>query len=211
MFEIKDNSLITKEQVFCIKTKHDKIEVIGEIPISSRVFCIAKCGMNTYSFPLMYKETTNTGNVFSSIFFVDDGFLNHYRLNENAECCFSIKVDNCLLENTQKLSISPRVSANNSIFKDSILKEINSLKQDLVAFKSNTLETNTNMKKGMIPIATGLGEEYLWDYPFSDLHNKLVKTIELEKQIAECISDLTKRVNDLETKILDHIYESYNI
>lgn len=210
MFEIKNNDLIIKEQVFCINTKHDRIEVIGKIPISSRVFCIVECGFNKYDFPLMYKETLTEGNVFSSVFFLDDNFLNNYRLN-NTECNFYIKVNNCILNNKQALSISPKVSSNNSIFKDSILKEINSLKQDLVAYKSPAIIPNQSIKKGMVPVATGLGNMYVWDFPFSDLHNKLTKVIELETEIANCISDLTKRVNELETKILDHIYESYNI
>lgn len=211
MFKIKDNKLITTEHVFCVKTSYDTLEVVGEYPISSRVFCKVKGANLNYTFPLSYEATTEDGNVFSSIFYLDDNFINYYHNNPTAEYKFSIIINNVNIDNEQIFTINPKLSSNNSIIKDSLLKQINDIRQELVAYKSSRLKVNKKLQKGMVPIATGFNNDYTWDYPFNDIMNKLIKVAELENNIANHLNDLTNRVNDLEKQLLEHIYEGYNI
>jgi hypothetical protein len=63
----------------------------------------------------------------------------------------------------------------------------------------------------MTPIATGNADEYIWDFPFVSLYNQVKELIKLNTNLAEQNANLVEKVNKLEKKLTDHIYEEYEL
>ena len=65
--------------------------------------------------------------------------------------------------------------------------------------------------KGMVPMATGIYNEFVWDFPFSDLRAKVLELSELVLKLSTQNTQLTERINTLEQKVNEHIYEQYQL
>lgn len=210
MLKIKDNKLETCELLY-IHSTQSTIEVVGDFPITSKVKCYIEGPFQTYYFPLVYKETIDEGNVFSSVFIIDDNSLTIQKLNNNTQCSFYIQIDNTVIEGKQLIELNPKIISNIDSQVSTLIKEVNDLKQ-LVKGRLNELTIcNSDIKKGMVPVATGVGDTYTWDYMFDNITKNLTELSSIMTNVSSAIDVLTKRINDIEVKLHDHIYESYYI
>lgn len=210
MFKIKDNTLITQSN-YNINSIGTTIDVVGEIPIASNVMCHITGPFNEYSFALNYKETTDEGNTFSSPFIIDDNSLKIQKLNSESACYFYITINGVIIDNKQLITISPKLISTADRQIVYLIKEVNTLKQELKTQIASFKTTEANIKKGMVPVATGVGDGFVWDYLFDNVTKNVEDLAKLMTKTSEALDALTKRVNDIEEKLHNHMYENYYI
>ena len=72
--------------------------------------------------------------------------------------------------------------------------------------------TEAELQKGAVPVATGYGNTYVWDYPnliIKDLLEKMKKSSEILIDLSEQNKYLVNKVSELETKLNNHLNEQY--
>lgn len=219
IYQIKDNAIITDTSaIVSISNTRNKISVVVEAPISSVVFLTIKGFKKPYVIPLFFVRTSEEGNIFSeSIQFL----LEHIKyIGEHPSKVYegTLSVDGIPVEGTIKFMVnSMKVALNNRQDNDTLVKltkEYAKLKSEIYMIKKTYPKFNkstVDLRKGMVPVATGSDNEYVWDYPLGTLHSQVKELIKLNKELAEQNSKLTEKVSELEKKLTDHIYEEYEL
>lgn len=210
MFIIKNKELQTTEYKFQILKPDTTIEIVGEIPISSTVMCHVVGFSEEYMFPLMYKETLDIGNVFSSIFYIDSICTNYFKKYPDKEYKIYFTVDKLKLNNEQSIIFNPKLKHNSNNLLEGLVKQVSEILQKINIINM-PFEPNKDIKKGMIPVATGIGKQYTWDYPFETLSEIVKELSDIVTKLSNENLNLTNRVNDLEKNMIKHIYEQYEL
>ena len=212
MFKLINSCLQTNTSYFTVDRPTAKIEVITNTPISSIIECEV-LGLNfEYKFPLNYEYSTDEGNVFGNTFLIDDKVANFIRLNPNNNYRFRLVLNGKVINNEQNLRFNPKIVANFNGLYYALLKEVSVLKQDLVAFRSSRgIRPDAKVAKGMVPIATGNGTEYTWDFIYGDVADKLEKYAKLVSDLVESNNNLSSRLLKIEKDLTNHLYKNYDI
>lgn len=194
------------------------IKVECKYPKDSTLMCYIEGYVPITYFPLSWSgETTNDGLIFTGRLLFNKQMINYIAEHENNYLCF--KIARTKIENKQKFSINYA----------SIERVINALPNTYMQLTesvnnlSNRVDTFVNRQyyntrfitdenktiKGMIPVAVDNNGNYKWDFPFIKEKEILNQSINLLKDISKQISLLNDRVNTIEKKLMDHIYEGY--
>ena len=206
-----DNVLITDNNQFYLSKSTDVLTInIGKRPTTSKVMCHTIGFENDYFFPLVFKEFDDDGNaIFQSVFLLEAKQLDYYK-SIKKDFKFYITIDNAKITNEQILVINPKLILIDNSLLNEVYKNINELRQELKSQNSRFNGTD-HIKKGMVPISTGVGTDYIWDYPNSNILKLLKESSELNLKLMKQCEDLTDRVNRLEKTLTDHIYEQYTL
>lgn len=218
-FEIRDNTIITDTSVVLGITKlNNDISILTDAPIDSVVFLKIIGFKNEYIIPMYVEKTESNGHVFScKIMFTNEqlDFINEHP-KQVYECSF--KINKSIISGSFKFTIfSTKFAYQNK----NSLDVVQQLIAEFVQLKSMIYKLNKgqsqlpiatpDISKGMVPVATGINNEYIWDYPLSNVYNKLKSLSELVVELAEQNTQLANRLNELEVKLNEHLYEQYVI
>lgn len=219
IYHIKDNVIVENtEAIIAISNNNNKMSIVAQVPLSSSVFLTLHGFKRPYTIPLLYSQTKKEGHVFTG----DIKFLlEHIQyINDNPKQVYkgTIIINNIEVQKHFKFVISSiTVALSNRQDNDALINlttEYAKLRADLITFKKSYPRIKlpvTELRKGMIPIATGDGNEYIWDFPFISLYNQVKELIKLNANLAEQNANLVEKVNELEKKLTDHIYEEYEL
>lgn len=213
---ITDNKLEPVEYIIPFSLSNKTIDIMVNAPMISHIYLTTDIN-GKYNLPMYFKNATPEGNVFTC----ELGFLkyqiDYLKEHPNKVLEFTITINNSTVEGTFKGTVHPQLYS-------SFITDANIIK----TLQDKILELNAQIKiaqisapafdkteqtlyKGMVPIATGLGNSYVWDYPFNDMRLKLLEITSLVTNLATQNTKLTERINDLETKLLNHLYEEYQL
>ena len=219
IYQVKDNVIVTDTSaIIPISNTHNKISVVVKAPISSVVFLTIKGFQKPYIIPLFFVRTSEEGNIFSeSIRFL----LEHIKyIGEHPNKVYkgTLSIDGIPVEGTIKFMVnSMKIAQNNKQDNDvlvNLTKEYAKLRSEIYMLKKTypkISKSPVDLKKGMVPVATGSSNEYVWDYPLTRLHTQVKELIKLNKELADQNAKLVEKVNELEKKLTDHIYEEYEL
>lgn len=216
IFEIHNNQIITDTSAILSITKlNNKISILSDIPINSVVFLKIQGFKNEYIIPMYIEKQESDGYIFSCRVLFTSEQLDFINANPRQvyECSFEINgssIDGSFKFTIYSVRFANQIKSNLDTL-GHIMKDLAELKSDI--YVTNKRETKSliavDIAKGMVPVATGIGNEYKWDYPLANVYDKLKDLSKLVYDLSEQNTQLVQRINELETKINDHIYEQY--
>lgn len=219
MLKIIDGILETNDTPIVISSINNTLEVVGKYPATSTVYCYITGYTEEYKFPLVYNDQTDEGNIFKGHYIIHRRLADY--MNSHKDKTFTIKFmfDNEPIEGEQKILINYiSVIAYLNTLPDpvtQIMETVNKLSVKIDSYINNRARVESLKKPiakiGMSPIAVDNVGHYVWDYPFAK-EKEYIKVI--SKTLAEMSEELKKlneRVTSLEQKVLDHIYETYEL
>ena len=216
LFEIRNNKIVSDTSAVLGLTKlNNKISVLTDAPIDSVIFLKINGFKNEYVIPMYIERTEETGHIFSCEILFTSSQIDFINSNPKQVYNCSFEINRSNVEGSFKFTIySVKFAYQNKTNLDiigQIVKDLAEIKSYI--YVNNKTETNTlfavDIAKGMVPIATGIGNEYKWDYPLVNVYDKLKDLSKLVLDLSEQNTQLVQRINELETKINDHVYEQY--
>lgn len=214
--KIIDNVLEPVEYIIPFSLANKTINILVKAPINSSVFLTTNIN-GKYVIPMYFKEQTADGNIFTCDLALLNHQINYLKQRPKTILVFSISINNTKIEGEFKGSIHPQLY-------NSFLKEINTVKQlqdKIIELESKIAIMKVSapgfkvpeqtLYKGMVPMSTGVYNEFIWDFPFSDLRAKVLELSGLVLNLSTQNTQLTERINTLEQKVNEHIYEQYQL
>jgi hypothetical protein len=216
-FNIVDNHLENPNDIVHVFSFSNKtINVVVKTPISSAVFLIAHINQK-YIIPMYFTSQSKDGNIFTCDLTLSKQCIEYLKQHPKKVISFEVSINDTLVEGNFRGSIHPQLF-------DSFLKEsdiIKSIQDKLIKINSDIAilqqnpsafkESEQTLYKGMVPMATGVYNEYIWDFPYNGLQKKVLEISELALNLSTQCSKLTEHINRVESKLLDHIYEEYQL
>lgn len=214
---VKEKKLRNESVIYKVSKSNNEIILTADIPTDAAVFIKSNIGTELI-IPLYLKQISSEGNIFTGNILFNYEHINYIKKHPLDVYNLFIVVNKEVLEGSVKFTIpSVRLATYNKPELDLFLKlsnDLNKLSADLYKTKKEYpkfMPSKIDLNKGMIPVATGVGNEYKWDYPFDSITKYLKNTIEIVNSLSCKYDALLDRVNDLNKQIIDHIYEGYNV
>ena len=219
LFKIFNNQIVDGyKAVMPINGVNNTIEIISNIPVDSVVFIEIEGFKETMTIPLYITRTENEGNVFSAQIYFTNSQVDYIKKNPKQVYTGKFIINNNHIEGDFYMTVNPQhVVYLNKFINNYIplIKEISSMRAELykIAKQQYTKEPidHSDLKKGTVPVATGVGNQYTWDYPLQQVETKLQQLSEIVKELSAANQQLTNEVSVLKQHVLDHIYEEYDI
>lgn len=215
--KIVNNALEAIDYIIPFSYTNKTINIVVKAPIQSSVFLNTNVN-GDYNIPMFFKEQTEEGNMFTCDLTLLKTQVEYLKQHPKTVLVFKVYINNTLIEGEFRGSINPQ------LYNTFIKNEYNTLKQiqdELIKLNSKIAilnapkvpfeETPKTLYKGMVPISTGVYNEYKWDFPFSDLRETVKSLSELVLNLSQQNSKLTSRLSTLEEKVNEHIYEQYQL
>lgn len=216
LIQINNYEIVNELKTFPLSSINDKIEVIADIPSNATLYLVITGFKKPYHIPFNFNGATKEGNHFYTRIILNDAQIDKLRVNPNTLLYGKLLVNNFEIPGefkiTYNVQLLPYIRGNSVIA--SLVKDVAELRNELYSVSKKYPKftpTQYDMPKGVIPVATGIGNEYVWDYPLKDVHIVLSKMATIISELSEQNKALTTRVNELEQKVHDHIYEQYKL
>ena len=214
--KIIDNVLEPVEYIIPFSLANKTINILVKAPINSSVFLTTNIN-GEYVIPMFFKEQTADGNIFTCDLTLLKHQIDYLKQHPKTILAFTISINSIDIEGEFKGSIHPQLY--NSFIKDS--NTIKQLQDKLIDLESKIAFMNTKapdfkvpiqtLHKGMVPMATGVYNDFKWDYPFSNIRALTLELSQLVNDISRQHKELITRVNALEQKVNEHVYEQYQL
>ena len=209
---VKEN-LIVNGSVYVVERNDDKVSLRGIIPVGAVVICLVNNIPFEHSFPLHYKTLEKDGNtVFEGAFIINDRLIKH---SKEGSTSLSITIDGVKLKNVQPfICNSSALNLHRSRREDpyqQLLRRIALLEMQLLALRNKEVpfKVDPPIARGMVPVITDPSGTYMWDYPFAGVEQTVEHLAKLVKELADANIRLNLRVQELESKVHDHINAQY--
>lgn len=219
MFIIQNGKLTHNGAPFIISSFHNTVEVVGKYPASSVVYCYITGYTEEIKFPLVCQQLTDEGYLFKGQIIINKKIAEYMYKNSDKEFTFKFKFNNEPIEGECKVLINyESVMIFLNTLPEPVTQLIQSVNQLSTRIDSYILGTTSSKKfdsqqakKGMSPIAIDNFGNYIWDYPFAKEKEALKNISQILNGISEQLSTLNSRLELVEKKVTDHIYETYEL
>lgn len=219
MFIIQNGKLTHNGAPFIISSFHNTVEVVGKYPASSVVYCYITGYTEEIKFPLVCQQLTDEGYIFKGQIIINKKIAEYMHKNSDKEFTFKFKFNNEPIEGECKVLINyESIMIFLNTLPDPLTQVMQSVNQlsarlDSYILKKTSAKTlsKVGIKKGMSPIAIDNYGNYAWDYPFAKEKEALKNISQILNSISEQLSTLNSRVELVEKKLTDHIYETYEL
>ena len=218
--KILNDILEPKEMPLVITGLHNEIKLTCQYPKHSVLLCYIDGYSPLTYFPLVWTgEVKDDGLVFSGKLLLNKHMLEFVKNNlDNSYLCF--KIFSTTIQGKQKFTINyASIDRVISSLPNTYLQLVNTVNEISVKLDEYINKTFTQTPiitdaehtviKGMVPVAIDSAGNYVWDFPFMKEKQIVLESLNVLKDISNQISQLTNRVNNLEHKLLSHIYVEY--
>lgn len=216
IIKITDYKIVSELKTFPLSSINNKIEVVANVPSNTTLYLVITGFKKPYHIPFNFSGTTKEGNHFYTRIIFNDAQIDKLRVSPNTPLCGKLLLNNLEVPGefkiTYNIQLLPYMRGNSVIA--SLVKDVAELRNELYSISKKYPKftpTRYDMPKGVIPVATGVGNEYVWDYPLKDVNVLLSKMSTIIAELSEQNKVLTERVNELEQEVHDHIYEQYKL
>lgn len=216
LIKIENYNITSELATFPLSAINNRIEIVANLPINTPMYLIINGFKKPYHIPFNFSSVSKDGNHFYVRIILTDAQIDKLRTNPTTQLSGKILINNFEIPGEFKITYNTQLlpyMRGNSVIA-SLVKDIADLRKEIYAL-SKTYPKFTpaqyDMPKGVIPVATGVGNEYTWDYPLKDVHVLLTKMSTIIAELSEQNKALTNRLNDLEQDVHDHIYEQYKL
>lgn len=208
-----ENKRITNTDAIIIKSYDEDIFVQGNIPTSASLELHIFGTPFAYLCP-MYYDTEK--EMFVCRFILTDKIYNYILKHTDIKYFFRVVANGVKLDGSASIDfkfnkmINQKKVDTHNVNKE-VLRRLNLLEAKLNAFTKHNYTSGipigeiAGLKPGMIPVALDEHGNFRYDYPFSNLEEIVTNSVETSIAMAETISVLTQRINDLENSIYNHI------
>ena len=214
--KVIDNQLEPIENVIPITISNKTVELAAHLPVNASIYLKTNIHGEYYS-PFGFVRTEEDFNIFSCSIVLLNNQVQYLKQKPTKAIKFEVVVNDALVEGSFKCSVHPQLLDTFSV-NANVIKELQDKYTQLYAdfykdkYESPKFDKDSQpLAKGMVPVATGVGSEYNWDYPLDNLREHVIKLSQLVLDLSEQNSQLTKRVNELEVKVNEHVYEQYQL
>ncbi len=215
---IQDGVLLNApDNIIFINKNNNYIQVKSNSNSSKTIYLVITGFLKDYYVPLYFQQKDTDANIFENqIQFKQENitYIKKYP-NKIYNCYF--KIDDIIIDGTFKINIMLSDIVINE--QQDIIIDLQNKYNDLQATLKNFMltyptinVTDAVLQKGAVPVATGYGNTYVWDYPkliIKDLTDKVKKLSEIVVDLSEQNKHLTTKISELETKINNHVNEQY--
>lgn len=220
LFKIFNNQIVEGlKSVMPISGINNTIEIVSNIPMNSVVFIEIDGFKETMTLPLYISREELDGNVFSGQILFTNAQVDYIKSNPKQVYTGKFIINNTHIDGDFYMTINPQhvdylsKTVNNYI---PLITEISKLRAEIYKFQKSAQVTSSlnipeDLRAGTVPVATGVGNQYSWDYPLSNVETKLKQLSEIVKELSAANQQLTNEVSVLKQHVLDHIYEEYDI
>lgn len=218
-FKVSENQITENlKSLMSISGINNTIELVSKIPFNSAVFLTIDGFKEQMTIPLYIIREEIEGNVFSAQILFTNSQVDYIKANPLQIYTGKFIINNNHVDGEFYMTINPQhVAYLNKVVNNyiPIMQEVARLRAEI--YKSNKEKQNTNFespydfREGTVPVATGIGNTYIWDYPLSQVETKIKQLSEIVKELSEANRQLTNEVSVLKQHVLDHIYEEYDL
>lgn len=216
LIQVKDYKIVSELKSFPVSSINDKIEIIANIPSNAALYLVITGFNKPYYIPFNFDGVSKEGNHFYTKIIFNDAQIDKLRVKPDTKLFGKLVVNNSEIPGKFKITYNtqllPYIKGNSVIA--SLVKDIAELRKEVYTISKKYPKftpTQYDMPKGVIPVATGVGNEYVWDFPLKDVHVVLTKMSTIIAELSEQNKALTERVNQLEQEVHDHVYEQYKL
>lgn len=216
LIKITDYKIVSELKTFPLSSINNKVEIVANIPANSSIYLVISGFKKLYYIPFNFDSVTEEGNHFYTRIIFNDSQIDKLRTNPDIKLFGKVLINNSEIPGefniTYNVQLLPYMRGNSVIA--SLVKDIAELRKEIYVMSKKYPKfepTQFDLPKGVIPVATGVGNEYTWDYPLKDVMVLLSKMSTIISELSEQNKALTTRVNELEQEVHDHIYEQYKL
>lgn len=214
--QIVENQLSELESVQVITFSNKTISLVVDAPMQALITLKTNIDGDCF-IPLQFIETLPEGNKFIGDLVFTNPQINYLKAHPKKVLSFTVEINNEAAKGSFKCHIHPQLidqfSTNTSLLYE-IYTRYNKLVADLYKEKFSNpqyQQAEQPLGRGMVPVATGVGNEYKWDYPLNNIRERVLALSQLVLNLSEQNTQLTNRVNELESKVNEHVYEQYQL